>query len=40
VAFLLAAGYRGPLILEVYDDADPIGTIVAARDHVVARLGA
>jgi L-ribulose-5-phosphate 3-epimerase len=36
--FLVEAGYPGPLILEVYDDADPIGTIAAARDYVRARL--
>jgi L-ribulose-5-phosphate 3-epimerase len=38
IDFLVEAGFPGPLILEVYDDADPIGTIAAARDYVRARL--
>ena len=40
VAFLLEAGWACPLVLEVYDETDPIGTIATARDHVQARLAA
>jgi L-ribulose-5-phosphate 3-epimerase len=39
LAFLLEAGWSGPLVLEVYDEADPIGTIAAARDYLQTRLG-
>ena len=36
--FLVEAGYRGPLVLEVYDEADPIGTIRAAREYVEGKV--
>jgi len=38
LAFLVASGFPGPLVLEVYSEEDHLGTIARARDHVRSRL--